>query len=300
MDMSGNKAQVVLKAAFLDTHDKIKRGVFCMSEQVNKPLEEALAYMCNLPKVYVEELELNKDIFLGILGHICDIAQDGGDDDSHTSTYMPLSYDVVQKYCSRGFPTKFVCSNHAQYCRTIDAAIYIYYKLLRSGEHELTDEECKKMFGSCFFDGHNLGELNEDAVVLCLKGEKLGRIEEAKQDGYWRKNFEENWRKKRGLLLSNQIEKGQIILDNLFCVDDFNKLADQGSTLKRVLNFLDKLESESHERSADNVLVPYKEYHALHELLLERPWEKVDLQEEHAKLVQKFMRIANFEARKKP
>lgn len=281
--------------------DIIRGDIFCMDKLANKSLEEALEYMSNLPKIYMKELELNGNVFLSIMGHICEIAQDEKDD-SRTPKHMPLGYDVVQRYCSHEFPIKFVCGHLAQYCRTIDTAIYIYYKLLRTDEHELSNDEYEKMFGSAFFIEQSRDELDEleNAVILRFEYDKRGRIEKEKQGGAWQKNFEENWRKKHGLLLSNQIEKSQIILDNLFLVDKYNKLADRGGTLKRVINFLDKLESESHERNADGVLVPYKEYHALHELLSERPWEKADLQEEYYKLLQKFMRIANFETKKKP
>lgn len=270
-----------------------------MDRPANQSLEEALEYMRNLPKIYIKELELNKDIFLGVTGHICDLARDEMDD-SRTPKYMPLQYEMVQKYCSQGFPIKFVCEHRAQYCRTIDTAIYIYYKLLGDDDRGLNNDECKKMFGSCFFSEHDFDEFDEleDAVILCLEGDKPGRIEKVKQSGYCQKDFEENWRKKHGLLLSNQIEKGQIITDNLFLVDEYNELADKGATLKRVINFLDKLERESHERNADNVLIPYKEYHALHELLLEYPEEKANLQEEYAKLVHRLMSIFNFKAKK--
>ena len=89
------------------------------------------------------------------------------------------------------------------------------------------------------------------------------------------KKFEENWKKKHSYLLEQQIEKGQIIRENLFLVEEFDSLADEGATLKRVINFLNKLEGEKHERYSDgSVLIPYEEYHALHEMLSENPRRK--------------------------
>lgn len=269
-----------------------------MDKSEKELLDEALAYMCNLPKIYIKELGLNKDIFLGVMGHICDIARDETDD-SHTPKYMPLEYDVVKQYCSNGFPIKYVYGHRAQYRRTIDAAILIYYKLLRTGELEFDDAEREKIFGKYFLNEQELGELDIDTVISWFTLDNPGKVEKARQDGYWLKNFEENWRKKHSALSSAQIEKGQIILDNLFCVEEFNELAERGGIIKTVINFLEKLETESHDRHSEEVLVPYKEYHALHKLLSARPWVKAELQEEHAKLVDRFMRIANFEARKK-
>ncbi len=43
-------------------------------ETSNKFPEDALAHMRNLPKIYVEELELDRDTFLSVMGHICDLA----------------------------------------------------------------------------------------------------------------------------------------------------------------------------------------------------------------------------------
>lgn len=39
-------------------------------------LEETQAYMRNLPKIYVETLGLDRHIFFGIIGHLCDLEQE--------------------------------------------------------------------------------------------------------------------------------------------------------------------------------------------------------------------------------
>lgn len=100
-------------------------------------------------------------------------------------------------------------------------------------------------------------------------------------------------------LLERQIENSQIILSSLFLEEEFDELAAKGTTVKRVIIFLDKLENESHERNADQVLIPYKEYHALHELYSERPLQKAALQKKHAKLVHNLNRVLNLEVKKK-
>ena len=262
-------------------------------------LQEALKYMCNLPKTYVEELELNRDIFFGIMAHICDIAQDESAD-ADAPKYMPLQYDVVQKYCLQGFPTKYVCSHYSQFSRTIKAAILVYYKILRNDKRAFSDEEYEKMFGSFFLEERTLEGLNGNDILNCFDKDERDNIKKEKLAGRLQKNFEENWKKKRAHLLEQQIEKGQIIRENLFLVEEFDSLADEGATLKRVIDFLDKLENERHEKySDDSVLIPYEEYHALHEMLLENPWEKAILKEKHMKIVHKLERVFNFEARKK-
>lgn len=273
-----------------------------MNGNVEKTTEEALAYMRNLPKIYVKELKLNRDIFLGIMGCICEIAKEAKEREEKNDApkYMSLTYDAVQKYCSRsqGFPIKYVCGRYSQYHRTIDATILIYYKLMRTDGHEFDDAEREKMFGKHFLSEQELDALQEASVIARFKLYNPDKIEKEKQDGHWGKSLEENWRKKYSLLLNNQIENSQIIRDNFFLEEEFNELADEGAALKRVINFLDKLEKECHERRADNVLIPYKEYHALHEMLSERPWEKAVLQEKHAKIVRKLERVFGLQAKK--
>lgn len=274
-----------------------------MNENFEENAEKALAYMRNLPKIYVKELKLNKDIFLGIMGCICEIAQEAEEREEKNGVpkYMSLTYDAMQKYCSRsqGFPMKYVCGRYSQYRRTIDATILIYYKLMRADEREFNDAEREKMFGTYFLSKQELDALQEASVIARFKSYNPGKIEKAKQDGHWGKDLEENWRKKRVSLLERQIENSQIIRDNLFLEEEFNKLADEGATLKCVINFLDKLEQEGHKRSSDNVLIPYKEYHALHEMLSERPWKKAILQEKHTKIIYKLERVFNFEEKRK-
>lgn len=215
-----------------------------MDNKVDKSLEEALTYMCNLPKIYIEELELNGDIFFGIMAHICDLAQDESVDPK-APKYMPLQYEAVQKYCVQGFPTKYVCSHYSQFSRTIKAAILVYYKILRSEKFEFSSKEYKEMFGSYFLEEQTLKNLNVDDIFDCFIEDEQDNIKKEKQVGYLQKKFEENWKKKRAHLLEQQIEKGQIIRDNLFLVEEFNSLADEGATLKRVINFLDKLEAKN-------------------------------------------------------
>lgn len=270
-------------------------------EKPNESVKSALKYMQNLPKIYVNELELNADIFWGLLGCLCYSTKLEGDISS-SQKYMSLEYDVVQKYRNRtkGFSEKYVCDHYAQYSRTINVTILIYYVAIRDDGRKFCREEFEKLRQKFGLNKEDLDMIKVNKVISDFEREKPGKIEKVKRAKKWQEKFDKNWREKWSKLLETQIEKGQTILDNLFRVDEFNKLADQGGTLKSVLNFLDKLESESHERNADNVLVPYKEYHALHELLLERPWAKADLQKEYAELVQEFMRIANFESRKKP
>lgn len=270
-----------------------------MGNEIDKSLEEALAYMRNLPKIYAEELELNKNIFYGIMAHICDLAMDESTD-ADAPKYMPLQYEVVQRYCIQGFPTKYVCSYYSRYNRTIKAAILVYYKVLRNSRREYNDEEYEKMFGSFFLEEQTLKKLNERAILNCFNEDERDNIKKEKLAGCLQQKFIDNWKKKRSHLLEQQIEKGQIIRDNLFRVKEFNSLTDEGSTLKRVISFLDKLEDERHKRgSGDDVLIPYEEYHALHEMILKNPWEKTTLKERYMEIVQKLERIFNFEAKKK-
>lgn len=264
----------------------------------DKFLQESLEYMSNLPKIYVEELGLSGDIFFGIMGHLCDIAQDEGED-SGALKYMPLQYDVVQKYCSQGFSAKYVCSHYSQYCRTINAAILVYYKILRSDEHKFDHEEYETLFGNFFLNDEDLNELSEEDIFDCFEPDEQSYILKEQRSGNLQKKFEENWRKKRGILLENQIERSQIIRDNFFLEEEFNELADKGATLKRVINFLDKLEDESHERCADNVLIPYNEYHALHDMLSEHPGTKAILHKGHDRIIRKLERVFGFQEKKK-
>lgn len=267
-------------------------------EKTSESVKNALKYMRNLPQIYVCELELNANIFWGLLGCICESTRTKGDNSS-TQKYMSLQYNVVQEYRKRGFPETYVCDQYAQYIRTINATILIYYVAIRNDGCKFSREEFEKLCQKFGLNKEDLDIIKVNKIISDFEVAKPGKIRRAKQDGKLQKKFDENWRKRHGVLLENQIEKGQIILDNLFLVDKYNKLAEQGAMLKTVLNFLDKLESESHERNDDNVLVPYKEYHALHGLLSECPWEKARLQDEHTKLVDEFMRIFNFKDRKK-
>lgn len=267
-----------------------------MGEIMDKSLDEALAYMCNLPSVYVNELELNKSVFFTILSNLSDVTHGEGNDFS-TSKYLSLQFNVVQKYCSGGFPPKYVYGYYSQYCRTINAAILIYYRTLRS--KKLEQSEYENLFGKFFLDEPTLKDLeNEDLILACVADVK-NRIKKDNIAEQLQKKFEENWREKRASLLEKQIAYGQVIRDHFTPVEDFERLTDQGATLKRALNFLDKLETESHDRcSEDAVLVPYEEYHALHELLSENPWEKGILRENHAKIVTKLERILSGQDKK--
>lgn len=215
--------------------------------------------------------------------------------------YMSLEYDVVQGYCSSGFPIKYAYSNYSQYNRTINVALLFYYYAIRSEEHEFTKDEYERMFGTFFLDEKVLNDLknNKELSSRCL-ADVEEKLRKKSLSGCWQERFEENWRKKRPQFLENQIVKGQIIRDNFMPVEEFDKLADQGATLKRAINFLDKLTTESHDRCSDNdvVLVPYKEYHALHELLLENPREKESLEEKHAKMVHRLERIFSRQVKK--
>lgn len=264
-----------------------------------KSFEEAQAYMCNLPKIYIQELKLSKDIFEGLLGHLCDLEQDEQADDS-TPKYMPLKYDVAQKYCKDGFPTKYFCKYYSQYLKTLYATILIYYIAIGSGEHELSDEEYEKLCQRFDVSAEDLDASKVSAIISYFELENPGKIEKAKLAGECQRTFDENWKSKYTQLLKEQIENVQIVWNNVFLgAEEIDRLTDEGATLKRVINFLDKLESESHERNGDKVLIPDKEYHALHIMLSKRPWEKAKLKEKHDKIVHKWYRAANLESRKK-
>ncbi len=214
---------------------------------------------------------------------------------------MPLQYDVVQKYCSQGFPTKYIYSHYSQYCQTINAAILVYYKALRSGKTKFSRDEYEKVFGKFFVSEQALAELDEQAIIDCFEPSMQSRIKLEKLDGHLFKTFIENWTKKRGQLLDAQIKCGQIIRDHFMPVEKFEELTAKGAKLKQALAFLDKLETESHDKCADSndVVIPYAEYHALHELLLEHPEKKARLRKKHAKISEQIIRIFNGQERER-
>lgn len=268
-----------------------------MKKKDDKSLDDALTYISNLPKHYVKELELNEDIFFEIIGYICDMASDG-ESDPDAPGYMPLQYETAQKYCLQGFPKKYVYDYYSEYCRTINASILVYYKIFRNDESDVNNEEYNKMFAYPFLDERNIRALNEDEI--CDIFDKEEKIKEEKLAGYRQKKFEENWKKKYSYLLSEQIKNGDIILRSFYPREEYDKLISEGTTLKRAINFLDKLEDEGHESDSDNVLIPYKEYHALHELLSKKPKVKIDLEKKHREIVKKIWRIVNKKAKRTP
>lgn len=59
-----------------------------MDKKVDKSLGEALAYMRNLPKIYIKELELNRSSFLHILGNLSHFFYDNKSDASASRLYV--------------------------------------------------------------------------------------------------------------------------------------------------------------------------------------------------------------------
>lgn len=264
-------------------------------EKEDKSLEKALEYMCTLPKVYVEKLGLDKKIFFAIMGHLCEIQR--AEEDSDAPKYMQLEYDVVLKYCAEEFTQKYVCGHYAQYCRTIDAAILTYYRILKN-DGKLTREKQDRMFGAHFLEERVLEKLDEGVILDCFDPRERERIQKEKQAGNLQKKFEENWRDGNNEILDNKIENNSIILKNFFAQEEYEKLI-AGPSYKRAIDFLDKLENESHERCSDGVLIPYEEYHALHKLFLERPKVRETLQKKHDELADKLNRISRLTLTKK-
>lgn len=98
-------------------------------------------------------------------------------------------------------------------------------------------------------------------------------------------NFLEHW-KARGKHFDTIEENWKIIFDDL-CdgyVEKLDELCDKGGRLTRTIKFLDKLEAESHVKCSEGVLIPYDEYHALHEMLSEDPSLKGTLREKRDKI----------------
>lgn len=165
-------------------------------EETNESVRSALKYMQNLPKIYVNELELNADIFWGLLGCICCSAKIEGDS-SRQQKYMSLEYDVVQKYRNRtkGFSEKYVCSHYAQYMRTINATLLIYYVAIRDDGRKFSHEEFEKLRQKFYLNKEDLDMIKVNKVISDFEREKPGKIEKVKQDGGCQKKFDDNWQK---------------------------------------------------------------------------------------------------------